>query len=554
MKGSATMKNGKLWLKKEMRPYRGAILLLTLFLSLSTVFSLAFAYLVKYVINSATDGKANTLWVFSAVLLSLILLKILFKTLDGFYTEKLRSKIVTNLRVKIFNKILRSDYATITRYHSGELLNRLTSDVQEIAAYTVGLLPVLTSMLIQCIGAIVLLLTINPLFTAVYVVCGGAFGVLAALFRRQIKKRQKAFLAADDIHRAFMQEGISASMTVKAYGAEKQSTEKSAELAKEYYKARMDRNFLRSGINAVFALLSNSGLILAVVWCAVSILNNPVAADYGAMLSVILLLMQFQQPLSGFSAVIPAYYARIASGERLAEIEDIPTENLTDTPKPLDFERIFLKNLSFAYDKEEVLSKTTLTINKGEILSLTGASGTGKSTLFKLLLGLYTPTDGEILLENEKESVALQAKHRNLFAYVPQGNFLFLGTIYENLTFFAENGETIDDEKIKSALQIACADFVFDLPNGLNTRLTERGGGLSEGQLQRLAVARAILSNRPILLLDEATSALDSETETRLLENIKKLQDKTCLIVTHRPAALAISNRVLTINQNTISE
>ena len=148
----------------------------------------------------------------------------------------------------------------------------------------------------------------------------------------------------------------------------------------------------------------------------------------------------------------------------------------------------------------------------------------------------------------------LQAKHRNLFAYVPQGNFLFLGTIYENLTFFAENGETIDDEKIKSALQIACADFVFDLPNGLNTRLTERGGGLSEGQLQRLAVARAILSNRPILLLDEATSALDSETETRLLENIKKLQDKTCLIVTHRPAALAISNRVLTINQNTISE
>ena len=167
---------------------------------------------------------------------------------------------------------------------------------------------------------------------------------------------------------------------------------------------------------------------------------------------------------------------------------------------------------------------------------------------------MYTPTDGEILLENEKESVALQAKHRNLFAYVPQGNFLFLGTIYENLTFFAENGETIDDEKIKSALQIACADFVFDLPNGLNTRLTERGGGLSEGQLQRLAVARAILSNRPILLLDEATSALDSETETRLLENIKKLQDKTCLIVTHRPAALAISNRVLTINQNTISE
>ena len=173
--------------------------------------------------------------------------------------------------------------------------------------------------------------------------------------------------------------------------------------------------------------------------------------------------------------------------------------------------------------------------------------------LFKLLLNVYKPIDGEMLLRLPQECVSLCETHRSLFAYVPQGNFLFSGTIYENLTFFCEQTQ-VSEAQIKEALRIACAEFAYELPEGLNTPLMERGAGLSEGQLQRLAVARAVLSNKPVLLLDEATSALDNDTERKMLENIKALEDKTCLIVTHREAALAIADGVWSVENLTLKE
>ena len=553
MKTEKTDKNGKEWLKRETRPYRASVLFLTFFTVLSTVLSLAFAYMVRYVINSASDGKNTLLWIFSATLLGLLLLRILIKTIDGFFAEKLRAKIVAEQRTKVFSKILRSDYAKLQDYHSGELLNRLTTDIGEVAGVTVGLLPAFAGMLVQCFGAVVALLTIDPLFTGIYVVCGGIFGALVALFRRQIKKRQKEVLQADGNSRAFMQEGLSATMTLKAYGAEGKTAQKSKMFSDAYYEKRMRRNVLRSWMSCIFTLLSNFGLIFAVVWSAVSVLNGN--DDYGSILSVILLLMQFQHPLSAFSSLMPAYYALQTSGERLAELDNLPCEEITTKEKQIaysELEKIVFQDVGFTYGRERVLESANCEIKKGEIVCLTGASGTGKSTLFKLLLSVYRPTHGEVYLQG-KTHEQLTAVHRGLFAYVPQGNFLFSGTIYENLTFFSdETDKKVIDEKLKNALKTACAEFVWELPEGLNTSLSENGGGLSEGQLQRLAVARAVLSDRPILLLDEATSALDGETEKALLENIKNLQGKTCLIVTHRPAALAIADGILHIENRMI--
>ena len=553
MRKEQPQNNGKAWLKKEMRPYRASIAFLTFLTVTASLSSLAFAYLVRFVIDNATDRKATLLWTFAAILLGLVLLKILLKTIDAFYAEKLRAKMTAELRTKLFSKIIRSNYAKISEYHSGNLLNRLTTDVQEVVADTVGLVPTLAAMGVQCVGSIIALLTIDPLFTGLYVVCGAAFGGLAALFRRQLKKRQKDVLQADGDHRAFMQEGVSSTMTLKAYGAENKTTEKASIFAQKYYGKRMKRNTLRSFMSALFSLLSNSGLILAVVWGGVSVYNGN--KDFGEILSVILLLMQFQQPLTGFSAVIPAYYSRIASGERLAEIDDIPSETIADG---LDFDyndlsKIRFANVTFSYGRDIVLNQANVEITKGDIVCLTGASGSGKSTLFKLLLDVYKPMDGVIYLDGAfvGGSLALTAKHRSVFAYVPQGNFLFSGTIYENLTFFVEESE-ITEEKLANALKTACAEFVWELPDGVQTVLHEDGAGLSEGQMQRLAVARAILSERPILLLDEATSALDGETEKRLLENIRSLSGKTCLIVTHRPAALDIADHVLNVEEGKI--
>ncbi len=549
--------NGKAWLKKEVRPYGGAVFFLTLLSAVVALLSIAFAYLVRYLINSASDKNKNALLIFALVLLSVLLLKIILKTLEGFFAERVRARMYTQLRTNTFSKLLRVDYSSAQGYHSGELLNRLTADVQEVCVDTVGFAPAIAGMAVQCVGAIVALLTIDPLFTGIYVVGGAVLVGLTSLFRKQIKKRQKAVLEADGKTRSFIQEGLSSIMTVKAYGAENATAKKEEGLENVYYEKRMQRNVLRSEMSFIFSLLSNFGLIFAVVWCSISVLGGN--TDYGSILSVILLLMQLQQPLTSVSSLIPVYYARATSAERLSELDELPFDE--DCKDKEEITRVYnglqsisFENLSFSYGRESVFEGIDLSIEKGEIVCLTGASGAGKSTLFKLLLNMFQPTEGKIRLEGTfEETIPLTSAYRGLFAYVPQGNFLLSGTIHENLTFFAEAmGEKKTEAEIERAIRLSCAEFIYDLPEGLQTKLGEGGVGLSEGQLQRLNVARAILSDRPVLLLDEATSALDGETELRLLENIRSLQDKTCLIITHRPAGLDIADRILTVENGTI--
>lgn len=558
MEEKQTTTNAKAWIKKETRPYFGRIVCLACITVVTTVLSLAFAYMVRYLINSASKGEANKLWIFSAVLLGTLLLKIALQTVSGYVAEKLRARMTAKLRTRMFSKILRSEYAEVQKYHSGDLMNRLTTDVQEIVVNTVGLLPAVVGMVVQCFGAIAALLTIDVLFTFIYIVCGLIFAGIMSIFRKYIKKHHKEVLQADGETRAFMQEGTGSVMTLKAYGAEGRTTQKAEGLADIYYGKRMKRNALRATMNAVFSLLSNFGLIFAVIWCSVSVLfAGDNAIDYGSILSVILLLMQLQQPLTGFSSLMPAYYARIASAERLQEIDRIDCETLSTEAEDAQtlytqMDGITFENVDFTYGRDTVLEKANITLEKGKIICLTGPSGAGKSTVFKLLLNVFTPTGGNIYTDGQQRA-PLTAKQRGLFAYVPQGNFLFSGTIYENLTFFSEEmDEKTLNERLKEAIDVACAQFVWELPDGLETKLTEGGGGLSEGQTQRLAVARAILSGRPILLLDEATSALDGETEKKLLENVRALKDKTCLIVTHRPAALDIADKILTVEHGKI--
>ncbi len=559
VKKATTTENGKLWLSNMTQPYRASILLLACLSVFATAFSVLFAYFVRFIINSASDKNTSVFWICAGVLLGFVLLKILLRTLENFFAEKIRAKMTAQLRVSIFHKILSSDYAKVQEYHSGELLNRLTMDIQDVVGYSVGLLPAIAGMMVQFVGSILGLFTIDKLFTVVYVVAGCLFAGITALFRKQVKKRHKEVLEADGKCRSYMQESVSSLMTVKAYGVEEKSKEKAQEYADTYYKKRMNRNVLRSLMSGMYSLLSNFGLILAVVWCSISLLNGN-GMDYGSILSAILLLMQMQSPLSSISNIPPAYYARLACGERLAELEELPCE-------PIDYKQVNLKalyeemqaltmdNLCFTYGRDKIFDDANAEIKKGEIVCLTGASGAGKSTIFKLLLNVFMPNEGSLsVIRKTGERQTLSAKERGLFAYVPQGNFLFSGTIRENLTFFAQDGASVREETLHSVLKTACAEFVFELPEELETVLTERGGGLSEGQLQRLAVARALLSNRPILLLDEATSALDADTEKALLENIKNLENKTCIIVTHRPAALEITDSILQIENGKISK
>ena len=294
--------------------------------------------------------------------------------------------------------------------------------------------------------------------------------------------------------------------------------------------------------------------MFALIYGGVKILGD--LLSYGSLSAILQLVNNVQVPFASLSNVLPKYYAMVASSERLMEIEDIESE--VDTPyvdAKSTYENMLgikIDGVEFSYDREKVLVDASFYINKGDFVMIEGSSGVGKSTLIKLLLGVYGVDGGKIEIKTNDGVIAVDKSTRTLFSYVPQGNMIFSGTIKENVTFV---NESATEEQIVNALKISCAyEFISKLPAGLETVVGENGVGLSEGQVQRLAVARAILCDAPIVLLDEATSALDERTEEELLKNLKALENVTLIIITHKKAAAEICNRRIKINQKNIVE
>lgn len=280
---------------------------------------------------------------------------------------------------------------------------------------------------------------------------------------------------------------------------------------------------------------------------------------YGTVTAIIQLVNQVQSPFVSLSGIMPKYYTTIASAERIMELDDLPNEkeinkkeiDVLDTYKNLN--SVEFENISFKYDRDIILDNTSLSIKKGDFVAIMGISGIGKSTLLKLLLGVFNLNFGKIYLDTNNGKIPIDKNTRRLFSYVPQGNMLISGTIKDNITFINPDAS---DAEIEEAIRISCAkQFIDELPLGLETVIGEKGLGLSEGQVQRLAIARSLLADSPILLLDEATSALDEKTEKEFLTNLKALDNVTCIIVSHKKAALDICNKTIQIkNGKIISE
>ena len=304
---------------------------------------------------------------------------------------------------------------------------------------------------------------------------------------------------------------------------------------------------------------------IGIGYCGYGILKG--AVSYGTLTAMIQLIGQLQTPLAGISGFVPRFYAMIASAERLMEIEEykkvgmdgVKTAEETKKLYEESIEQIVFDKVSFDYIKEQeackVLQEVSLSIKKGDYVAVLGGSGCGKSTILKLIMGIYEPQSGTIAMI-QKDGVKIPITMlRRMFSYVPQGNYLMNQTIREVITLCEKDEAEImsneaDDTAVRNAVTLACADFIWELPEGLDTLLGEKGAGLSEGQMQRIAIARALYANTPILILDEATSALDGETEKALLYNLKQLTDKTVLIVTHRPEALNICNRRVSFTED----
>ena len=541
------MKNKTIsWLWQVTGRKKGYILALTLIQGAAGIIGVVYALIFRAIVDSAA-GKDSVSFVHNVVLIiGLVLIQLTVNAVIRWLHELAKADLENTLKRRLLDNILHKEYDAVSSTHTAEWINRLTNDTTVVAGGAVEILPGLAGTVVRLISALVMIIALDSWFAYILVPGGIGMVILTYAFRGVLKRLHKNIQESDGQLRVFLQERISSLMVIKAFSAEKMTDEGAESAMEEHKRARLKRNRFSNFANIGFGAAMQGMYLIGGVYCAHGIMTGRVT--YGTLTAVMQLIGQVQGPFAGISGYLPRFYAMTASAERLKEVEaygdDLPAadKKTMQSYYGSKFKSLGLRNVSFGYKKDEastVLKNADLEISRGETVAFVGHSGCGKSTVLKLLMCMYTPDSGERFIDGQE----LTAFHRSLYAYVPQGNALMNGTIREVVCF----AEEYDEQRLKSALTLACADeFVDDF----ETKLGEHGSGLSEGQMQRIAVARAIYADAPILLLDESTSALDESTERKLLENLKTLTDKTVIIVTHRKAALSVCDRVLEFSES----
>lgn len=537
------------WIWRRMRRRKGALLIMTGTHILSAFLGVLFALGTRWIIDSAQAGNGQQ-FTYACIAQGALILGLLGShTLDRHLQEKLTAQIDRDLKAHFLHRLLNGDYRTVSAYHTGELLNRLNNDVRIVTGNVVSLLPGLAGMGTKLIGAIAFLAVLEPMLT-LWVVLAGILVVIATGFlRRKLKGLHKEVAIAEGKSSGFMQETLEKLLFVQAMDISEEVEHRAADLLENRYTLQRKRKNISVMTSTCMNILSYGAAFGSLIWCANGLLAGTMT--FGTLTAVSQLVGQLRTPFVNISAIMPQYVALCAAAERLMELESVGKRPKARTDGEVVYEKmegIQAKDLSFGYDRDRIFENATFFLPKNTFGVVAGQSGIGKSTLLKLLLGVLRPESGDLVFCNGGAETPVDATTRSLFAYVPQGNLLLSGTIRENLCI--TRPDATEDEINQAVLASGMDAFLPTLPLGLDTVLGESGAGLSEGQAQRLSIARAVLSQAPIFLLDEATSALDAETEKLVLQRLKNLPNKTCIAVTHKPAPMEQCDWILEVGES----
>ncbi len=544
------------WIFRHTKKYLWAVVLLAVMSGCVALGFILLALVSRRVIDIATGDASGGLIVNCGYLFGIILLQAILNILYSNVTVRVSGRIEIALKQDLFDALLQKQWRQVSAFHSGEILNRFTSDVNVVVSGVVSLIPQCVNILTKLLAGLGVLLWMDPLFAFTVLAAGGLVALASRLYSTRFKGLHKKCQETDGRTRSFLQECTENIVMIKSYLGERSVLKRLKVLQENNLRAKVRRNTYSNLANTGMFLLFNMGYFAVLAWGALRIAGG--VMTFGTLTAFLQIISQIRQPFAGMSGLLPKYYSMIASAERIRELEQLENEPEGEghvDPNGLydKMDSLCFSDVSYSYGDGMVLDHAEFLLQKGETAAVMGKSGCGKSTFMKLLLGLIEPDGGRIYIKcRDGEEVPVGPAARGLFAYVPQGNMLFSGTLRDNIAFCRAEAA---DEQIMEAAEAACiGTFIQSLPDGLDTVIGERGLGLSEGQVQRIAVARAVLTGAPILLLDEATSALDEENERLILQSIQKLKDRTCIAVSHRRACLAVCDRLFRLENGRFAE